>query len=118
MALSPILTIRGRCLGRDGRGMDWKRLLGSITKSVDEEIRLRHAYLVAENCILRQQITARVQLTDSERKELVAIGQKLGRKVLEEMATVARPDPILGWYHRTFADPQLDVLALTRNSRI
>ena len=31
--------------------MDWKKLLGSITESVDEELRLRNAYLVAENRI-------------------------------------------------------------------
>ena len=43
--------------------MDWKKLLGSIAASVDEELRLRHAYLAAENRILRQQITGRVHLT-------------------------------------------------------
>ena len=57
MTLSPILIIYGRRLGRGDRGMDWKKLLGSITKSVDEELRLRNAYLVAENRILRQQIS-------------------------------------------------------------
>ena len=47
--------------------MDWKKLLGSIPASVDEELRLRNVYLVAENRILRQQITGRVQLTNSDR---------------------------------------------------
>ena len=85
--------------------MDWKKLLGSITASVDEELRLRNAYLVAENRILRQQITGRVPLTDSDRKALTEIGQQLGRKALAEIATVAKPDTILAW-HRTWADPQ------------
>ena len=40
--------------------MDWKKLLGSIRESVDEELRLRNAYLAAENRILRQQIPWRV----------------------------------------------------------
>src|SRR2546430_17491190 len=57
MTLSPILIIYGRRLGKGDRGMDWKKLLGSITESVDEELRLRNAYLVAENRILRQQIS-------------------------------------------------------------
>jgi putative transposase len=48
--------------------MEWKQLLASITSSVDEELRLRNAYLMAENCILRSQITGRVRLTDAERK--------------------------------------------------
>ena len=55
--------------------MDWKQLLGSITESVDEELRLRNVYLVAENRILRQQITGRVQLTDSDRKALAELGR-------------------------------------------
>ena len=58
--------------------MDWKKLLGSITESVDEELQLRNAYLVAENRILRQQIPGRVQLTDGDRKALAELGQKLG----------------------------------------
>ena len=32
--------------------MDWKQLLTSITRSVNEELRLRNAYLAAENRIL------------------------------------------------------------------
>ena len=75
--------------------MDWKKLLGSITASVDEELRLRNAYLAAENRILRQQICGRVPLTDSDRKALADIGKKLGRQALEEIATVAKPDTIL-----------------------
>jgi putative transposase len=85
--------------------MDWKTLLGSITKSVDAELRLRNAYLVAENRILRQQIRGRLQLTDSDRKVLADIGQKLGKKTLAEIATVAKPDTILAW-HRTCTDRQ------------
>jgi hypothetical protein len=57
------------------RDMDWKKLLGSVTKSVDEELRLRNAYLVAENRILRQQINGRMPLTDSDRKALAEIAQ-------------------------------------------
>jgi hypothetical protein len=85
--------------------MDWKKLLGAIPASVDEEIRLRNAYLVTENRILRRQITGRVQLTDSDRKALAELGQKLGKKALEAMATVAKPDTILAW-HRMFANQQ------------
>jgi hypothetical protein len=89
------------------RGMDWKKLLGSVTESVDEELRLRNAYLVAENRILRQQINGRVPLTDSDRKALAELGQQLGKKALAEIATVAMPDTILAW-HRQCADPKVD----------
>ena len=85
--------------------MDWKKLLGSITASVDEELRLRNAYLLTENRLLRQQISGRVHLTNSDRKILAELGQQLGKKALEEIATIAKPDTILAW-HRTCAAQQ------------
>src|SRR5688572_10058308 len=87
--------------------MEWKLLLISITSSVDEELRLRNTYLVTENRILRQQMQGRVQLTVSERRELAEIGQRLGQKALEELATIAKPDTILAW-HRMFVDQRCD----------
>jgi Homeodomain-like domain len=87
--------------------MDWKKLLGSITGSVDAELQLRNAYLVTENRILRHQITGRVPLSAGDRQALAEIGQKLGRKALVEIATIAKPDTILAW-HRQFATQQCD----------
>ena len=84
--------------------MDWKQLLASITRSVDEELRLRNAYLVTENRILRQQMMGRVPLSDGDRLALAEIAQKLGRKALTEIATIAKPDTILAW-HRTLVAP-------------
>ena len=55
---------------------------------------------MTENRILRHQITGRVRLTDSERKTLAEIGQKLGKKALQEVATIVKPDTILGWHRR------------------
>jgi transposase len=81
--------------------MDWKQLLVSITTSVDQELRVRNAYLAAENRILRNQITGRVQLSAGDRQALAEIGQKLGKQTLEEVATIAKPATILTW-HRQF----------------
>ena len=80
--------------------MDWKQLLAYITGSVDEELLLRNAYLVTENRILCQQLTGRVQLTDAERRSLAEIGKKLGKKALEEVASLVKPDTILAWHRR------------------
>ena len=85
--------------------MDWKKLLGSITKSVDGELRLRNEYLMTENRMLRQQSPGRVQLTDSDRQALAEIGRQLGKKALEEIATVAKPDTILAWYRKFTSAP-------------
>ena len=82
--------------------MHWQTLLGSITASVDEAIRLRNAYLVAENRLLRQQITGRVQLTDSDRQALAEHGEPFDKKALAEIATVAQPDTNRAW-HRPYA---------------
>jgi putative transposase len=87
--------------------MNWKQLLVSITGSVDEELRPRHAYLTAENRILRNQIKGRVPLSDAERKTLAEMGQKLGKKALEEVATIAQPETILAW-HRTLMAQKFD----------
>jgi hypothetical protein len=91
--------------GGGKKGMHWKQLLVSISASVDDELRLRNAYIATENRILRQQITGRVHLNDSDRQALAELGQKLGKKALEEIATIVKPDTILAW-HRKFASQQ------------
>jgi putative transposase len=96
--------------------MNWKHLLASITGSVDEELRLRNAYLTAENRILRHQIKGRVPLTNAERTTLAELGQKLGRKALGEVATIAQPDTILAW-HRKLVDQPVDTLPCTSVGR-
>src|SRR6516225_9738109 len=83
--------------------MDWKQLLAYITGTVDQELLLRNEYLVTENRILRNQITGRVRLTDGERKTLAEIGQKLGKQALQEVATIVKPDTILGWHRKLVA---------------
>src|SRR5205085_310043 len=90
-----------------GELMDWKHLLASITGTVDQALLLRNEYLVTENRLLRNQITGRVRLTESERKTLAEIGQKLGKKALEEVATIVKPDTILGG-HRKLVAQQCD----------
>jgi len=87
--------------------MDWKHLLAYITGTIDQELLLRHEYLVTENRILRHQITGRVRLTDGERKTLAEIGQQLGKQALKEVAKIVKPDTMLGW-HRTFVAQKFD----------
>jgi putative transposase len=84
--------------------MDWPRLLAYITGTVDQQLLLRNEYLAAENRILKAQIKARLCLSDAERKTLAEIGHRLGRKALEEVATTAKPDTILGWYRKLIAN--------------
>ncbi len=84
--------------------MDWTTLLAYISGSVDEELLLRNEYLVAENRILRDQIKGRIQLSDAERQTLAEIGKKLGKRALEEVANIVKPDTILGWQRKLAAE--------------
>src|SRR5713101_7357264 len=83
--------------------MDWKTLLAYSTGSGDDELLVRNEYLVAENRILRNQIQGRVRLSDGERKTLAEIGEKLGKKALEEVANIVKPDTILSWHRKLVA---------------
>jgi len=85
--------------------MSWKEILESVSESLNDHLRLRNDYLRAENRILRHQMNGRVQLTDNECQELAALGAKLGKQALQEIATIAKPDTILAW-NRKFADQQ------------
>ena len=83
--------------------MNWKRLLAYITGSIDQELLLRNEYLATENRILKNQIKGRLRLTDPERISLAEIGKRLGRKALEAVAQIVRPETILGWHRRLIA---------------
>ena len=83
--------------------MDWARILAFVTGQVDQELLARNDYLAAENRILKAQLKGPLKLTDAERATLGEIGHRLGRKVLAEVANVARPDTILAWYRKLVA---------------
>jgi putative transposase len=83
--------------------MNWKRLLAYISGSVDQELLRRNESLATENRILRNQIQGRLQLNDSDRISMAEIGKRLGRKALEEVAQMVRPETILAWHRRRVA---------------
>src|ERR1022692_2672945 len=83
--------------------MIWARMLAYITGTVDQELLLRNEYLGAEDRILRAQIKGRLLLSDGEKVTLAEIAHRLGRKALEELAAVAKPDTLLAWYRKLIA---------------
>src|SRR6267142_1518059 len=83
--------------------MDWARVLAYVTGTVDQELLARNEYLAAENRIMKVQLNGRLKRSDAERGVLGEIGHRLGRKVLADVATIARPDTILGWYRKLVA---------------
>jgi len=62
------------------------------------------AYLLAENRVLKAQLGGRrLRLTDTERHRLAMLAYPLGRRRLQEVATIATPDTLLRWYKRLIA---------------
>lgn len=80
--------------------MTWKRILATLTGSVDDELRRRNEYLVAENRVLRSRLGPRISSKDEERSVLARLGRALGSKTLAEIASIAKPETILGWHRR------------------
>jgi putative transposase len=59
------------------------------------------AYLVEENRVLREQIgNPRLKFSDDQRRRLAAKAKKLGRKTLEQVATIATPETLLTWHRK------------------
>ena len=86
------------------RDNQWIRLLAYVTGLVNQELLLQNEYLAAENRILKSHCKqTAVRLNDGERATLAEIGRRLGRKALQQVACVAKPDTILAWYRRLIA---------------
>ncbi len=75
------------------------RILPHLTGLIDQELLYRLEYAVAENQILRNHMGDKLRLTDEERITLARMGKRLGRRLLKDVATVAKPATILGWFH-------------------
>jgi hypothetical protein len=61
-------------------------------------------YLREENRILKGQLRGRrLRLSDDERCVLAVLGQRLGRRILTQVATMVAPDTILRWHRQLIA---------------
>jgi len=78
--------------------------LAYVTGLVNQELLLQNEYLAAENRILKARLQPGWRLSDGERATLAEIGKRLGRKGLQPVARLAKPDTILAWYRRLVAE--------------
>jgi putative transposase len=75
-------------------------LLGWLEREQPDVI----AFLREENRALKAQLTGRrLRLNDVQRRRLAVLGQRLGRGVLREVATLVTPDTILRWHRELIA---------------
>src|SRR5438034_7166440 len=75
---------------------------------VNQELLLQNEYLATENGILKAHLQPGLRLSDGERATLAEIGKRLGRKGLQQVARMAKPDTILAgianWSLRSSTD--------------
>jgi putative transposase len=75
-------------------------LAGWINRQEQDVIK----YLRAENRVFREKLgKKRILLNDDQRRRLAVKGKILGRKMLEQMATIVTPDTILRWHRELVA---------------
>ena len=61
-------------------------------------------YLMEENRVLREQIgSRRIRFSDDQRRRFAAKAKRLGRKLLEQVATIVTPETLLAWHRKLIA---------------
>jgi putative transposase len=79
-------------------------LLLVLTGWLERREREAIAYLIEENRLLRRQLGGRrLRLTDGDRRRLAARADRLGRRLLREIATIVTPDTLLRWHRQLVA---------------
>ena len=69
-------------------------------------------YLKEENRVLREQLgDRRLRLTDDQRRRLAAKAKVLGRKLLQEVATITTQETLLAW-HRPLKAEEIEALVV------
>ena len=86
----------------------WQQLLLILAGCINHQEQDAIEYLRAENRVLRGKLgKKRILLNDDQRRLLAVKGKILGRKMLEQIATIVTPDTILRW-HRELVTAKWD----------
>ena len=76
----------------------WQLLLPILVGWINHREQEVIGYLRTENRVLREKLgRKRVLLNDDQRRRLAVKGKILGRKMIEQVATILTPDTILRW---------------------
>jgi hypothetical protein len=79
-------------------------MLAAMMGWLEREQRDAVAFLREENRVLKAQLgRRRLRLDDEQRRRLAVLGDRLGRRVLRECATLVTPDTILRWHRELVA---------------
>ena len=78
-------------------------MLAHVSGSVDEQLLAQSQYLIEENRILGQQLTARPRLDDGQRISLAEKALAMPRAIMERTVSIGQPATILKWRRRLIA---------------
>jgi len=82
----------------------WQLLLLILAGWINHRKQEVIEYLRAENRVLREKLgKKRILINDDQRRSLAIKGKILGRKLLEQVATIVTPDTILRWHRELVA---------------
>ena len=83
----------------------WQLLLVSLTGWLNHRQQEAIEYLRTENQVLKEKFgKKRILLSDDQRRRLAVQGKLLGRKMLEQVATLVTPDTVLRWHRELVAE--------------
>jgi transposase InsO family protein len=82
----------------------WQLLLLVLSGWINRQQQDVIEYLMVENRVLRQKLgRKRILLSDEQRRRLAVKGKILGRKMLEQVASIVTPETILRWHRELVA---------------
>jgi hypothetical protein len=82
----------------------WQLLLLILAGWINRHQQAVIEYLLTENQVLKEKLgKKRILLNDDQRRRLAVKGKILGRKMLEQVGTIATPDTILRWHREWVA---------------
>ena len=87
------------------RGLDpFRFLAGVLAGWANQQQQDAIEYLREEKRVLREQLSGkRIRYNDDQRRRLAEKAKTLGRKALEEIATLVRPETLLAWHRKLIA---------------
>ena len=75
-------------------------MIVTVARLLCRELTLQNEYLRAENRILKSKIKGRIRFNDEDRRALVNAALVMGRKLMQQVVGIVKPEPILAWRRR------------------